>query len=65
MFHVVGTEMDWIDDGLSAEFKFVNPNAVGECGCGESFHVSPNVAREIENANAKADNEADNEANDR
>ena len=37
--HVVGTQMDWAEDELSAEFVFDNPNAKGECGCGESFNV--------------------------
>ncbi|HBY86898.1 MAG TPA: iron-sulfur cluster assembly protein IscA, partial [Colwellia sp.] len=25
--------------GLNEGFKFTNPNAKGECGCGESFNV--------------------------
>ena len=39
LFHVIGTEMDWEETVLSAEFVFNNPNAKGECGCGESFNV--------------------------
>ncbi len=39
LMHIVGTEMDWSEDALSAEFVFNNPNAKGECGCGESFNV--------------------------
>ena len=39
LFHVIGTEMDWEETVLSAEFVFKNPNAKGECGCGESFNV--------------------------
>ena len=39
LMHIVGTEMDYVEDVLSAEFVFHNPNAVGECGCGESFNV--------------------------
>jgi iron-sulfur cluster assembly protein len=31
--------MDWEETELSAEFTFSNPNAKGECGCGESFNV--------------------------
>ncbi|CAM9877464.1 unnamed protein product [Chrysoparadoxa australica] len=38
-FYVVGTVMDWEETELSAEFTFSNPNAKGECGCGESFNV--------------------------
>lgn len=34
---VDGTEIDFRREGLSAVFTFRNPNAVGECGCGESF----------------------------
>jgi iron-sulfur cluster assembly protein len=34
-----GTEIDFVRKGLNAEFAFRNPNATGECGCGESFSV--------------------------
>lgn len=37
--YLTGTIMDWIEDGLSARFDFINPNEKGRCGCGESFHV--------------------------
>ncbi|KAK6775345.1 hypothetical protein RDI58_026346 [Solanum bulbocastanum] len=37
LMHVIGTEMDFVDDILRSEFIFVNPNATGQCGCGESF----------------------------
>ncbi|PRP78947.1 hypothetical protein PROFUN_13241 [Planoprotostelium fungivorum] len=36
---VVGTEMDYVEDHLKSEFVFVNPNAKGSCGCGESFNT--------------------------
>lgn len=36
---VVGTEMDYVDTKLKSEFVFHNPNAIGTCGCGESFNV--------------------------
>ncbi|KAL4453434.1 hypothetical protein ABPG74_017641 [Tetrahymena malaccensis] len=36
---LVGTEMDWVEDDLKAEFVFNNPNSKGTCGCGESFHI--------------------------
>lgn len=35
--HVVGTIMDFVEDEISSEFVFHNPNATGTCGCGESF----------------------------
>jgi len=36
---VDGTEIDFQRQGLNAGFVFRNPNATGECGCGESFTV--------------------------
>ena len=39
LMHVVGTKMDFVTDRLRSEFVFENPNAKGECGCGESFNV--------------------------
>ena len=38
---VSGTEIDYVTEGLNAMLKFKNPNATGECGCGESFSVDP------------------------
>ena len=38
---VGGTEIDYVTEGLNAVLKFRNPNATGECGCGESFSVGP------------------------
>ncbi len=37
---VDGTDIDFQRQGLNASFVFRNPNATGECGCGESFTVS-------------------------
>lgn len=34
-----GTELDYGREGLNESFKFNNPNATAECGCGESFTV--------------------------
>ena len=34
-----GTELDFGKEGLNEGFQFNNPNANGECGCGESFNV--------------------------
>ena len=39
IFYIVGTEMDYVETSLSAEFTFTNPNSKGSCGCGESFNV--------------------------
>jgi len=39
MKYLDGTEIDYQVDGLAAVFKFKNPNAKDECGCGESFTV--------------------------
>jgi iron-sulfur cluster assembly protein len=34
-----GTVVDFVKQGLNEAFKFQNPKAKGECGCGESFSV--------------------------
>ncbi|WP_119157015.1 iron-sulfur cluster assembly protein IscA [Caldimonas tepidiphila] len=34
-----GTELDFVREGLNEGFKFSNPNARANCGCGESFSV--------------------------
>lgn len=34
-----GTHIDFVRQGLNESFRFENPNARGECGCGESFTV--------------------------
>jgi iron-sulfur cluster assembly protein len=31
--------VDFVRQGLNESFRFENPNARGECGCGESFTV--------------------------
>lgn len=36
---VDGSRIDFVIDGLNRTFKFENPNATEECGCGESFTV--------------------------
>jgi iron-sulfur cluster assembly protein len=36
---VDGTEVDFVRHGLNEAFKFRNPRARAECGCGESFSV--------------------------
>merc|ERR1719278_328530 len=37
---LLGTEMDYVETKLAAEFVFNNPNITGTCGCGESFTVT-------------------------
>jgi iron-sulfur cluster assembly protein len=39
LVYLAGIELDFIKEGLNEGFKFTNPNAKGECGCGESFNV--------------------------
>lgn len=39
VLYLVGSTMDWVEDDFTAGFVFTNPNAKGECGCGESFMV--------------------------
>lgn len=36
---LAGTELDFVREGLNEGFKFNNPNAKANCGCGESFSV--------------------------
>ena len=38
---LLGTEMDWKVDRLSAQFVFNNPNQASACGCGESVNLVP------------------------
>jgi iron-sulfur cluster assembly protein len=37
--YIKGTEIDFEEEGFNQVFKFKNPNATGECGCGESFSI--------------------------
>lgn len=36
---LLGLTLDWQKQGLNESFKFLNPNAKAQCGCGESFAV--------------------------
>ena len=38
---LLGTEMDYKVDKLSAQFVFNNPNQTAACGCGESVQLDP------------------------
>ena len=35
-----GTQIDYVENGLSAAFHFKNPRVTEQCGCGESFTVN-------------------------
>lgn len=39
LMYLLGTEMDYVEDDIKAEFVFNNPNSKGSCGCGESFNI--------------------------
>ena len=38
---LLGTEMDYKTEKLSAQFVFNNPNQTSACGCGESVQIEP------------------------
>jgi iron-sulfur cluster assembly accessory protein len=37
--YLTGSEIDYVDDLMSASFKIKNPNAIAACSCGTSFSV--------------------------
>lgn len=37
---LLGTQVDYVREGLNATFRFHNPNVTATCGCGESFTVA-------------------------
>jgi iron-sulfur cluster assembly protein len=37
--YLAGTQLDYVREGLNEGFRFDNPNAASNCGCGESFTV--------------------------
>jgi iron-sulfur cluster assembly accessory protein len=39
VFSVLGSTMDYIEDDISSQFTFDNPNVKETCGCGQSFLV--------------------------
>ena len=41
---LLGTQMDYKTDKLSAQFVFNNPNQTSACGCGESVAITPAAA---------------------
>jgi iron-sulfur cluster assembly protein len=45
---LLGTEMDYRVDKLSAQFVFNNPNQAAACGCGESVLLKPARSESVE-----------------
>jgi len=41
LLFLLGTEMDYRAEKLSAQFVFNNPNQTSACGCGESVQLKP------------------------
>lgn len=41
LMFLLGTEMDFQTDKMSAHFVFNNPNQTSACGCGESVALTP------------------------
>ena len=39
LVYVLGSEIDFVDDLIGAQFKVNNPNATASCGCGTSFSI--------------------------
>ncbi|RKP01702.1 hypothetical protein CXG81DRAFT_11647 [Caulochytrium protostelioides] len=37
LLSLIGSEMDYLEDPLSSQFVFHNPNVKEMCGCGQSF----------------------------
>ena len=48
VMYLLGTEMDYKTDKLSAQFVFSNPNQTGACGCGESVNLAPAPGDKLE-----------------
>jgi iron-sulfur cluster assembly protein len=48
VLYLLGTEMDFKADKLSATFVFNNPNQTSSCGCGESVTLEPAGEADLE-----------------
>lgn len=48
VLYLLGTEMDFKTDKLSAQFVFNNPNQKSACGCGESVNLEPATMAKLE-----------------
>ncbi|MCP5274041.1 MAG: iron-sulfur cluster assembly accessory protein [Burkholderiales bacterium] len=38
-----GSQIDFVQEGLSSFYKLINPNIENACGCGESFSLKESV----------------------
>lgn len=52
VLYLLGTEMDYKIDKLSAQFVFNNPNQQSSCGCGESVNLMPAPKEKLEELKA-------------
>jgi iron-sulfur cluster assembly protein len=52
VMYLLGSEMDYKTDKLSAQFVFTNPNQTGSCGCGESVNLTPVAPEKLESLRA-------------
>ena len=52
VLYLLGTEMDYTIDKLSAQFVFNNPNQKSACGCGESVNLVPVSKDKLEQTSA-------------
>jgi iron-sulfur cluster assembly protein len=52
VLYLLGTEMDYKVDKLSAQFVFRNPNQKSACGCGESVNLTPAGKEKLEELKA-------------
>ncbi len=48
IMYLLGTEMDFKTDKMTAQFVFNNPNQTSACGCGESVAITPVNAEAVE-----------------
>jgi iron-sulfur cluster assembly protein len=55
VLYLLGTELDYKVDKLSAEFVFHNPNQTSACGCGESVELTPAAQASAEVAATQRD----------
>lgn len=52
VMYLLGAEMDYRTEKLSAQFVFTNPNQTGSCGCGESVNLAPVAKDKLEGLQA-------------
>ncbi len=39
IMYMLGSEIDFVDELIGAQFQIRNPNATASCGCGTSFSI--------------------------